>query len=503
MESKKALYIISKSKSIKSIIGTENIKSINDNLSKGDIIIYNEQLYKCKNGGKYTLPDEQNFRKVGLRFLSNEYKEKAEDSIDGLYKKIYEQFQIGDKQKIEWTNNNKLNEYYFFTPKDITEIELYNSTNSSISLETFIDILKKYSKVDDIEYMLEFPLILDDNIITKENYEEYKFNTFYIEDLVKIKLKKEVFNEAINSEFRKIQEYIKNPKSEIDVSSFIYFTYEKKQVHKYYANYVFGIFENDKNFCLKLNENDDFTYGLYKNNEPLNFDFNFDNIDVALEYDTYSTYERTGENDYEEINHYKLSLSFSENKIKPNKEIYFFVKDFWLPFYNDMLANDNSGKSARKLNADFNKYGIYFKLNKDDEGIYEFKFKIVFTDKNQHEEYGSCGQWGKRYAYYLNEKNVRTSNCSYCTWQDKKVDITFSFKLENGEIKEQKLIFTEKTNDTEKFEKEFMETGITFEDGVLYLKVFYAIWSLDDAGEWNEWQFAHIIPPFELEFKGE
>ncbi|QXW65671.1 hypothetical protein KX935_07925 [Streptobacillus moniliformis] len=103
----------------------------------------------------------------------------------------------------------------------------------------------------------------------------------------------------------------------------------------------------------------------------------------------------------------------------------------------------------------------------------------------------------------LNEKNVRTSNCSYCTWQDKKVDITFSFKLENGEIKEQKLIFTEKTNDTEKFEKEFMETGITFEDGVLYLKVFYAIWSLDDAGEWNEWQFAHIIPPFELEFKGE
>ncbi len=502
MNKRKLISSTDMSKSLKALIGSDKVKSINDNLFKGDIILYNEQLYKCKNSGQYTLPDKENFKKVGLRFLNEEYNEKVENDIEELYKKMYSDFEVGDKQKIEWSTNNRLNEYYFFKPKDITNFVILDSTNNRMSLFALINYLKKYSKLENIEDMIELPLNLEEYTITKQNYEEYKFNSFDIEYLSKIKLKKEVFNKAILSEYETIQKYIKKPISEVS-ESFIYFTHEKKQVHNYYINKSFGNFENDKNFCLKLNENDDFAYGIYKENTPLDFGFNFDDVDVTLEYNTYSTYEEKRENDYEEINHYKLSLSFSENKMKANEEMNFFVKDVWLPFFNDMLANDNNGKSARTLNANFNKYGIYFKLNKDNDGIYEFKFKTVFTDKNQHEEYGSCGQWGKRYAYYLNEKNVRTANCSYCTWQEQEIDTIFSFKLENGQIREQKLIFNEKTNNTEKFEQEFLNTGVTFENNLLCLKVFYAIWSVDDAGEWNEWQFAHIIPPFELEFKGE
>lgn len=499
MELKEVSNVNDKIKSLKSLIGSEKIKSISENLEKGDVILYNEQLYKCRKSGKYSIPDKENFKKVGLRFLRNEYNKKVQDSMEELYKRMYEQFEIGDKQKNEWEHNAKLNEYNVFTSKNVNSVVLFYNTGNAVGLKSFFIKLKNWAKTSNIEDIIEFPIELGDDVITSENYENYYGNTYYLNDLAEIKLKKEVFNKAIKDEYEQIQEYIKNPKSE--ELSLNFFRSERNRINSHDVNYTLGKFENDK-FYLTLKE-DEFEYGIYTVATPSKLYIDYDEIDVSLKYDSWITHEHTEEDGHYTVDHFRLILEFSELKMEENKEIDCYIKSFWIPYFNDMIANDKTGQSARKLNEGFNKYGIFFKLPDYEDGVFEVKFKLIFTDKNQHEEWGTCGPNGTRYAFHLNEKNVRTSNCSYCTWQDKKVDITFSFKLENGEIKEQKLIFTEKTNDTEKFEKEFMETGITFEDGVLYLKVFYAIWSLDDAGEWNEWQFAHIIPPFELEFKGE
>ncbi|CAM3106612.1 hypothetical protein [Streptobacillus ratti] len=329
MESKKVLDIINKSKSLKSIIGTENIKSINDNLSKGDIIIYNEQLYKCKNPGNYSLPDVINFKKIGLRYIVEEYDEQVVSDMESLYQSIYEKGINGDNQGRNWDNsmqslrqNNNIN--YSFYPKNIKELKIYDSSSEygdKITLRYLFDLLKKYAKTNDVYEIVEFPIVLNSSYnrlldtITKDNLEEKLNNKYYIGYLSAIKLKTEIFNKAIEKEYEEIKEYSKSPKM-MNNNDFVYFDIRNLgTLNNYETMYYLNESENKNYFLKEFINKYEYRFGVYQKTESLNYEISKDDINLKLDYYVSSSTNRR--DDGSEYNSYyrHIYLKFEKDKI--------------------------------------------------------------------------------------------------------------------------------------------------------------------------------------------
>ncbi|WP_156299021.1 hypothetical protein [Streptobacillus canis] len=447
-------------------------------LNKGDIVKYGNYLYKYKgvNGVRKELVDESNFKKVGLRYRENGYKVDIVDSMENLYKWMFFEGLNGDRQKSKWTlRKQELRKQY-----NLKTIVFFNEeVDVSYIWSTFERVAIKNNY--DPKFFFKFP-IKDYYDKTYNSYEEIKKSNPYFS-------RKISYGNNLNYTYLKKQDILNERK--IIYTNFEKFLENNNPVHKYTSQELktylcFGGFlKKIKQYGLKDFYRNEFEFGVFQNffeyteklEEKENI-FNFHIYDIQHE-NSYATYG--------------FNFSYSPTQITTNR--------FWLPYFNDMEGSDYSGKSARTLNHEFNKYGIYFKLEED--GNYVYRFKSVFTDRNQHEEWGTKGPWGARYAYYLSATDVRGDGDTYCRWQPKEIDTELNFTIENGNIINVSLNFSEETRDTNRFKDEFMNTGYTFENGYLYIKVFYAIWSYDDAGDWNECQFAHIIPPFSLEFKGD
>lgn len=80
---------------IKTLIGTD-FKILPGTIKNGDIVYYNNNIYKCTKDGTYSIVDSNNFKKAGLRYLNDAYEEKIEDTIESLYGRIYDAGLNGD-----------------------------------------------------------------------------------------------------------------------------------------------------------------------------------------------------------------------------------------------------------------------------------------------------------------------------------------------------------------------------------------------------------------------
>lgn len=159
---------------------------------------------------------------------------------------------------------------------------------------------------------------------------------------------------------------------------------------------------------------------------------------------------------------------------------------FWLPYMRDIDQYDYSSNSARKMNeSEDNNYGVGLIAKQD--GYYRLNFKFIKTNKQQHDE----NYWNDRYAYIPGNRKITGTGYSYCEWQEStKYDGYIKFKCENGQISDVEF------NCGDSRINEFFRYSKV--DNHIFIQVFYAIWSYDDSGGWNEWQFAHLIAPFKL-----
>lgn len=461
-------------------------KTLPSILDKGDIVKYNEFLYEYIGDANkiVNVVNASTFKKVGIRFRKNAFKVDVIDDIETLYKEMYESGVNGDNQGRNW-NGTVRNKKYQYPYRYNTFIRIESQYYSSeLSIADFIKIMKDFSNTENLEDIFEFPIIINGKSMTKEYIKNYSYLRYKLSDYRTIKLKPQLFNKACEKEYDIISK-----SNDLDVGmSLKYFSKEGQYDHylrSYETSYLLNDSPNKKYSSKILRKNENFEFGVFEKVGPLYRDINNEIVPVhfVTEYN----------NDINNSQMITLNLTFDYPKVSDRGNS---VYRFWLPSFWDILDNDTNGESARKMNKENNQYGIYFKLEND--GTYIYRFKSVFTDRNQNEE----NEWGDRYAYYLNDKKVKGWD-TYCTWQSKKIDTELSFQILNNEIINVSLKFSEENENTRRFKNEFMETGYKFINNYLYIKVFYAIWSYDDSGSWNEWQFAHIIPPFYLEYKGD
>ena len=461
-------------------------KTLPTTLNKGDIVKYNGFLYEYIGDANkiVNVVNASTFKKVGIRFRKNAFKVDVIDSIETLYKEMYESGVNGDNQGRNWNSTVRNKTYPApYNYKPLTYItSMYAS--ESISFYTFVKIIKDFFGVKNLEEVLEFPITFKGVSMTKEDYEKKGYLTYSLSEFDGLKIKPQL----LNKEYEREYDIISKSKGLNAETILKHFSQENWYDSNYLRSYETSYLLNDspnKTYASKiLRKNENFEFGVFQEAYPWYSEINNNIVPVRVKItskDTNIGSEST------------LNLRIDESKVlnKGNSRY-----RFWLPSFWDMLDNDTNGRSARQMNKDKNQYGIYFKLEND--GTYIYRFKSVFTDRNQNEE----NEWGDRYAYYLNDSKVKGMD-TYCTWQSKKIDTELSFQISNNTITNVSIKFSEENENTRRFKNEFMETGYKFIDNYLYIKVFYAIWSYDDSGSWNEWQFAHIIPPFKLEYKGD
>lgn len=463
-------------------------KTLPTTLNKGDIVKYNGFLYEYIGDTNkiVNVVNSSSFKKVGIRFRKNAFKVDVIDDIETLYKDMYESGVNGDRQGRNWNGAVRNKKYPSpYVDKSLIYVKsMYSS--EFIPIVKVIAIIKDFLRAKNVEEVIEFPIIFKNGkSITKEDFEKGRTgdSIYTLSDYDGLKIKPQLLNKEYEREYDIISK-----SNGLNVETYLKCFSKKTQYDNYLESYRTSYLLNDspnKQYASKiLRKNENFEFGVFQEAYPWYSEINNNIVPVKVKI----TYNDTNIGQ-EAI----LNLSCDPPKIL-NKGNYEYR--FWLPSFWDMLDNDTNGRSARKMNEDKNQYGIYFKLEND--GTYVYRFKSVFTDRNQNEE----NEWGDRYAYYLNDSKVKGMD-TYCSWQSKKIDTELSFQISNNTITNVSIKFSEENENTRRFKNEFMETGYKFIDNYLYIKVFYAIWSYDDSGSWNEWQFAHIIPPFNLEYKGD
>lgn len=383
-----------------------------------------------------------------------------------VYQYLYEQGLNGDNIGGNWVQPNpNLRKKEIYWGKDGFPSVYLRSRNNS--LDSIKSILKETFKCSDGEA----------NVINESNYRLRNFPT----------IKSKTLNELVMTEYKDMIDRFN--RGETKFPKYTYFRYaniSSSNLYSYEARVDLFDFRHNV-LCYQIKE-DVFSYGIYGQMD-----------------------HRNGKNPIrkEEINVIKLpDEDYNENgelTVDMREERKFTTGNtrFWLPYFDDIIGYDTNGRSARRLNTNYNHYGIYFDLF--EEGTYEFKFNLYITNKNQHEESGTKGPWGARYAFYPTNDNVRGDGDSYCNFnKNRAIPCSIRFRFENGSFTNIEVITEDKSDEVNRFVDEVINgRGFQAIGNSIYIKIFYAIWSYDDAGDWNEWQFAHATAPYVFEYKGE
>lgn len=479
-------------------------------LEKNDIVLYNNNLYKYNGESKEVLiVNETEFKKTGIRFKEGNYKLTLLNDIVELYKWMYQNGLNGHKLIADWGDR----------PKDLGVVGKhdervwflsYINSNSSTQLEEYVidfgvegiywdnrNTLFEKLNITKLSDMFTFPIKLGYSFILKNendeniNHKNKKINYWSLFNENKIKPDAPIYRQ-LEVEFMDIIEHSSNYddfSKYLNNKTYKFFNVTNARTESY--NVLISRFKELENHHIKeiLNRSE-FSFGVYGKfrktsynvldfNEYKKTKFKFGRTKVSSESSDYRYYLKTND-----------PINYSEN--------FFRTERFFLPEFIDAYSND----TARQMSVEKNNYGVYIQGKED--GKYELSFKVCLSDRNQHEE---VPVYGDMYAYLPDgfRNTVRQANYTYVQWKRKDlINFKLTWKVENGKAKEWELVLL----DEEKRNRQGLDNFIrwiqveTFKD-YLFLKLFYAVWSVDDAGGWNEWQFAHIIPPFSLEYKGE
>lgn len=445
-------------------------KRLPSTLNKGDIVKHGNYLYKYKgeNNQRVELIDEALFKKVGIRYKDENYKVVIFNEMMDVYQYLFEKGMNGHNITNQWrleNGNANLRKYNVGHGVNKLPSSYLNSSNTR-NAESVRETLKNAFKCTDEEV----------SVIDNNNYRQSTFPP----------IKSAALNAEVMGEYNDIIERFNRGESTYPKYKYFEFISNGSNLYSYETRMDIFVHKHGV-MCYQIKE-DSFSYGIYGGIEPYHR--------TPIKHTKEIFIVKHANDDDSSTGHLRLNM-FTDRGYVAGKT------RFWLPYFNDIIGYDTGGKSARYLNENFNHYGLYFDLY--DEGIYEFSFNLYLTNRQQHEENGTKGPWGARYAFYPKEDNVRGDGDSYCNFKkDRPIPCKLKFRYENRTFSEVEVITENKSNDVLLFINEMMNgKGYQTFDNRIYVKIFYAIWSYDDAGDWNEWQFAHVTAPYILEFKGE
>ena len=491
-------------------------KTLPARLEKNDIVIHQNRLYKYKGDPKQvSLVSESEFKKAGLRFMGEDYKVVLLNDILELYKWMYQSGLNGHKLGDDWGERP---DFYYVRSKNTGESPLYRTYYMTTLRESKLkdNFIFNYYKLNKFSDIFNFPIKLTlyesrgEDIILNSIEEEEKvmnnknnrYKTFSIHQLFRdntindngkfgSKLKEEYLKIYENfNEFEKFQKVLKENENKMT-----FFPVEKIRPSTYEIPMISLKFVNKNGFKIKT-EDDRFVFGVYqkymKVSNKIKTWENFKNGLFTTEREDFNTSEDHG-SDYQTM--------LIAKDILPK---WYERERFFLPYFMDIIANDSANNTAKELNEEHNKYGVFIQGKED--GEYTLSFKVCMSTRDQHEEYtnGTEG-WGDQYAFSPTRNTVRQENLTYVMWKKNDlISFELNWKVENGTAKDWKLkLLDENKRNTQGLDNFMKWIQVETSENYLFLQLFYAVYSCDDSGSWNEWQFAHILPPFNLEFKGE
>ena len=468
-------------------------KTLPANLEKNDIVLYRNKLYKYKGEPKQvSIVSESEFKKAGLRFMGGDYKVSLLNDILELYKWMYQSGLNGHKLGSDWGERPKVRmlNYYF----DYTKDERYVRNSNQI-----LGVFKRFFNINKFSDMFEFPIkIIDEKkkeVILKNSAEEDNFiNNLNIDGLFSIK---KIFNSNV---LKKEKEY-NLLKSNIDNFEKFQNLLNSNQIHILNVRDVeVKSYETFWYYFTKLNDfsfknmivNDEYSFSIYQKDIPKRI-YNL-KLKPLSEFLVKVDLGRDS-NDNERLEVTKWSI-LEDNGWRMEG----FSFRFFLPYFIDAVTNN----TAKEMNEKYNKYGVFFQGKED--GEYTLSFKVCMSTRDQHEEEVSgAGNWGDMYAFSPTRNKVRQEDETWVVWKKNDlISFELNWKVENGAAKDWRLkLLDENKRNTQGLDNFMKWIQVETFENYLFLQLFYAVYSLDDAGGWNEWQFAHILPPFNLEFKGE
>lgn len=458
-------------------VGTDKYKCISETLNTGDVLEYKGYLYKYigQDNKIFSIPDTENFKKIGLRFLQDEYQGVIYNDYDEVYNHFIKKRDTTRKSFVYLNTNfyeegdfESSNKYYVGDSncwtKYIPELNIASGTYTMEQLEqNYPEIVKNlnlkelYLKVkalaDDIEYE---DCLSEQSLIEKgkKHFPEDNFTTT-------------VRTSAYNNDICIIGE-----KTSIDSNSDS-FTFLEYTNNEYVSSGVYQkeIGKHAKNTNILLPKNERKVYFEY----------------IGSKY----------------TNGYRGYICM---KLYNDKHNYYddFI-NFWQPYNIDVYSNDSSSSTAREL-CKKNKYGFFVESKKP--GKYTVECKIIYTNIDQCED--AHRPWWM--SLYPDKLEYAGTNSSWFQKWDKQneIECTITYnvssdmKIENVYFETKDHIQFGKTDywDVQIPIKNYMEENFKYEvlNNYLFFQVDYATYSYDDKGSWNAWGYSHIIPPLKINY---
>ncbi|CAM3413433.1 hypothetical protein [Pseudostreptobacillus hongkongensis] len=483
-------------------------KTLPARLEKNDIVLYQNRLYKYKGEPKQVnIVSESEFKKAGLRFMGEDYKVVLLNDILELYKWMYQSGLNGHKLENDW--GERPNSYY------ITGNNKDTMWDGSKSVPVFDYIpdehnlyfyrFKKMFNVTKFSDIFKFPIqiygyksmFLNNELEENEAIKNETSVHFYDNAFKKNKVNFEKpFFKGIEKEYKELyskkgdRDFLKSENND----KYKYFKINSILPPSYEA-YQYEFLKIDESKYIKIKEEAEYyNFGVYQWVKYLKYKLpSWEEIknDVL---ETRSISYSDGTDNYGNtryINRFGLTV---HPITKPE------TFRFFLPYFIDAATNN----TAKELNEKYNKYGVFVQGKED--GKYTLSFKVCMSTRDQHEEdVAGARNWGDMYAFSPTRNKVRQENETWVVWKKNDlISFELNWKVENGTAKDWKLkLLDENKRNTQGLDNFMKWIQVETFENYLFLQLFYGVYSVDDAGSWNEWQFAHILPPFNLEFKGE
>ena len=498
-------------------------KTLPANLEKNDIVLHQNKLYKYKGEPKQvSIVSESEFKKAGLRFMGEDYKVVLLNDILELYKWMYQNGLNGHKLGSDWGERPK---FYYVVTEGFERVgySMWKKNYKNHSGGGYFAFIRDRFGINYLSECFEFPIYLTEDLFINSIEDEKKFkfslsnlnddinldfvlkhNKFKFPKFKKFLEEKKLLLEHSNS-YSELNEYLKsNP------MKFTFYKIVEAPLETYETLNI--IFErNKRKYSIKSKDlKEEYNFGVY-GNIPFTAD-DFEDVidkteDVIRIFDTkvwdsdnqgydYSRYWKIPDFLPTPVYEYSFGKEYREkyNLKYPTKT------RFFLPYFIDAATND----TAKELNEKHNKYGVFVQGKED--GEYTLSFKVCMSTRDQHEEYTNATDgWGDQYAFSPTRNQVRQESLTYVMWKKNDlISFELNWKVENGTAKDWKLkLLDENKRNTQGLDNFMKWIQVETSENYLFLQLFYAVYSYDDSGSWNEWQFAHILPPFNLEFKGE
>lgn len=390
---------------IKSITGSKVIYGLPKYLNKGDVVLYNNSLYECKNQGQYNIISSQNFKELGLRFRNQEWKSTIYSSMMDVYKDMYDNGLNGDRLGGSWAEDNSTaRQIRMYTTKVVYDFPL-NSKNERADLIKYFEIKDPRTFFVDNnsnDILIDYTFLGSSNIIDcfKQSTLNYDKNGVRIlEDCFEVSVRK-IRN---NRESDKYKAHIQKFKS---VDNFHYYVLKKKE-----GQYNFGVYQlYAKNYSRTINELLDYA-----------------TIDIV----DYPPYGNTAYITPKEPSKFILDNGFPETYspiITPPYEEQFF----WLPYFENEKDSSRKGtvQKVKDINNPIqNQYGYYLELLED--GLYELYFNVIFSSC---ELLNTNNVYGQKYIYVPDYKQVQDKMGALYWLTGKEVPYKVRIKVEGNKI---------------------------------------------------------------------